>query len=707
MDGRAVFIAIIQDITERQRAEEELRASLAQRKLILDNVPAMICYLDSQCRVQYANRQYAEFHASKPDALEGRMLQDIIGADDWAEAQPRLARAFGGETVTARIRRRRQTDGSLRELDLSLVPNRDEQGRVVGVYAMLHDVTRRRRAEESLRLLERALESSANSVMITRPTDHGQEIVYVNPAFERITGYSREEVIGRNPRLLHREDRDQPGIEALRMAVREGRETSALIRDYRKDGTLFWNEVRVAPVRDEAGRVTHFIGISSDVSERIRYQEEIERNANYDSLTGLPNRNLLKDRLTQAVLKAERSQQPMAVMYLDVDHLKRINDSFGHLVGDRVIAAIGSRLAGAVRSGDTVARVGGDEFVIVLADLKREEDAAHVASKVLNFVSTPLKVDTHEFVLSASAGLALYPKDGRDAATLLQHADTALYRAKEDGRDCFRFFAAEMNARVVRFVHLEEALRRALQENEFGLQYQPIVRLRSGAMVGAEALIRWQRADGSAISPGEFIPVAEGSGLIVPLGRWVLATATQQVAAWNRRRREPLFVSVNISARQFRDPRLVEVVRETLAAARLDPAMLKLEITETAMMQDVEAGMRCVAALKALGIRLAIDDFGTGYSSLAYLKRFPIDALKIDRSFVRGLPDDEDSAAICGAVIDMAHRLGIEVVAEGVETPEQMQHLARWGCDMAQGYLFGRPLGAEDFAGAVLGDGGQ
>ena len=698
-NGGAVLgvYTFVLDVTGSRQAEEELRESEAQLRLVSENLPAMICYLGPDYRYSYANLMYREFYAGSSAPIDGRTLEDVLGNDAWQTIHANIDHALAGEAVNYVRKHRRRSDGSLRDLDVSLIPHRDDAGRVLGIYTLILDVTRRRRAEAALHLRNRALESSVNSVMITEPTGKGQKIVYVNPAFERITGYPAAEVIGKSPRFLHGDDLDQPGVAALRAATREEREATALVRNYRRDGTLFWNELRVAPVRDDTGRLTHFIGVSSDVTERIRYQEEIERNANYDSLTGLPNRNLLNDRLAQALVKSDRAKRPVGVLYLDLDHLKRINDSLGHEMGDKVIASVGARLAGTVRTGDTVARVGGDEFVIVLADLKREDDAALVAVKVLSCVGAPLRIEPHEFVLTASAGIALYAKDGADAATLLRNADTALYRAKEEGRDCFRFFAPEMNARVVQYLSLERDLRTALDAQEFRLQYQPIVRLDTGETVGAEALIRWRRADGNMVSPAEFIPIAEESGLIVPIGRWVLEQAARQAAAWNGRRGKPLFVSVNLSARQFRDPRLIETVRAALAGAKIHASLLKLEITETAVMQDVEGTERWLGALKELGVELSIDDFGTGYSSLAYLKRFPLDTLKIDRSFVGGLPADQDDVAICRAVIDLARRLELDVVAEGIETREQAAFLAAHGCHLGQGYLFGRPVDPAEF----------
>ncbi|MBI1943214.1 MAG: EAL domain-containing protein [Betaproteobacteria bacterium] len=683
---------------QRAQAEQATLEREAQLRLLTDNVPGMICYLGPDYRYRYANLRYREFYAGTRDPIDGRTLEEVLGAEAWQAERERIDRALAGETLEYVRKHRRASDGSKRELDVSLVPHRDAAGRVLGLYVLVLDVTRRRRAEAALRLRDRAIEQSVNSIMITQPVGGRQKIVYVNPAFERITGYPAAEAIGKNPAFLHRGDRNQPGVEALRTAEREQRDMTVLMRNFRKDGTPFWNELRVAPVRDEDGRVTHYIGVSNDVTERIRYQEEIERSANFDTLTGLPNRNLLNDRIAQAIVQAARSSRPLGVMFVDLDHLKRINDTLGHEMGDRVIAATGRRIAEALRTGDTVARLGGDEFVIVLADMKRSEDAAHVAAKVLNCVGTPLRMEAREFVLTASAGIAIFPRDGTDAATLLRNADAALYRAKEQGRQCFRFFAPEMNQRVVEFLALEQALRRSLEAQEFWLQYQPIVRLATGEVVGAEALLRWRRADGSMVGPAQFIPVAEESGLIVPIGRWVMQAAARQAAEWNRGRAKPLYVSINLSARQFKDPGLLDAVRAALEDADVEPSLIKLEITESTVMQSAEEATRLLGALKDRGVMLSVDDFGTGYSSLGYLKRFPIDTLKIDRTFVRDLAVDRDDLAICDAVIELGRGLDLEVVAEGVETREQSQVLRSHGCELAQGYLFGRPVDPAQFS---------
>lgn len=689
---KGVYMFIL-DVTAARQTEDDMRAREVEMRLLTDSLPAMIAYADSEQRFRYANRRYRDFYVRAGESVEGRTIAEILSEETMRGAGPSIERAYAGESLGYQAARRRR-DGRDRIVEVSLVPNKSEDGRVLGIYILAIDVTRRQRAERMLRLRNRALESSVNSVMITEPTVDGQKITYVNPAFERTTGYTAAEAIGRSPRFLHGAERDQPGVLELRAAAKDEREGIALLRNFRKDGSLFWNEIRVAPVRDDAGIVTHFIGVGSDVTERVKYQEQIERDANYDALTGLPNRNLLDDRLAQAIANGLRTGLPAAVVYIDLDQFKRINDSLGHAVGDAVVAATAARLGSALRTGDTIARWGGDEFVAVLTNLKHEDDVARVAQKLRQAISAPLQAHGHEFVLSASIGIAIAQKDGEDGPTLLKHADAALYRAKADGRDCFRFFTAEMNTQAVRYLSIENDLRKALDAEELWLQYQPIVNLGTGIAVGAEALLRWKHPGGSMVSPADFIPVAEDSGLIVPIGRWIFRIAALQAAAWNRGRRTPLFVSVNLSARQFRDPGLVKDVRTAIAEAKIDPSLIKIEITESTVMHNADEAIRTLEALKDLGVLLSVDDFGTGYSSLSYLKRFPIDTLKIDRSFVRDLAVDRDDLAICRAVLDLAQGLELDVIAEGIETREQAETLADLGCRYAQGYLFSRPMDA-------------
>lgn len=429
--------------------------------------------------------------------------------------------------------------------------------------------------------------------------------------------------------------------------------------------------------------------VESDFAER-------EYQASHDALTGLPNRNLLADRLTQNIATARRRHQIVAVLFVDLDHFKVVNDSLGHDAGDTLLKEVAARLAGCVREGDTVARQGSDEFVMVVDEMLREEDVRAVTHQVAAALSRPFYIDGQEMFVTCSTGIALYPRDGEDAATLLKHSAIALHRAKETGRNTFQYFAAEMNTRALERLILEGKLRQALERGEFLLYYQPQVDLASGCLIGVEALVRWQHPELGMVSPAQFIPMAEETGLIVPLGEWVLRTACAQMKAWHRDGFSTLRVAVNLSARQFRQQDVVAMVSGVLEETGLDPSGLELELTESLLVQNVEAGIQTLKALSGMGVQLAIDDFGTGYSSLNYLKRFPIDRLKIDQSFVRDITHDPGDAAIVTAIISLSHSLRLKVIAEGVETEAQLAYLRAGQCDEMQGFYFSRPLPVEE-----------
>jgi len=438
--------------------------------------------------------------------------------------------------------------------------------------------------------------------------------------------------------------------------------------------------------------------------ERKRYQVQLEHQANYDALTGLPNRNLLHDRLRQAVV-AQRSPRAMAVAFIDLDNFKFVNDSLGHGVGDKLLKGMAERLRGVLREGDTVARLGGDEFVVILNDQTSEEVIFRAMQRIAHEVSQPMNVDGHELAVTCSAGISLYPQDGGDVETLLRNADAAMYRAKDHGRNNFQFYTSEMNERINERVALENALRRALERNEFVLHYQQKVALAraagGGALAGAEALLRWNHPEWGVLRPERFIALAEETGLIVKIGEWVLREACRQTRAWLERGLKPGLVSVNLSARQFRQEGLVRVVSRILEETRLDPRHLEIELTESMVMHNVPSAVATLHGLKSLGVQLSVDDFGTGYSSLAYLKDFPIDTLKIDRSFVRQIgagAGEEDDGVIARAVIQLGHALHLKVIAEGVESDAQVRFLRRHGCDEAQGFFYGEPLAPEAFA---------
>jgi diguanylate cyclase (GGDEF)-like protein/PAS domain S-box-containing protein len=559
----------------------------------------------------------------------------------------------------------------------------------------------RRQAESALRLRELAIDAATNAIFIVDAQAPDHPIVHVNRAFEKMTGYGVEESIGRNCRFLEGPDGAQPELERLRQAIATGAEASVLLRNYRKDGTLFWNQLQISPVRDESGAVTHFVGIQSDVTELKNYQIELEYRANYDALTGLANKNLLNDRLNQAIAWANRTEGRIAILYVDLDRFKLVNDSLGHAKGDGLLKSVATRLKSHVRESDTVARLGGDEFVIVLNEVDDAAAAGGVAGKVLADLGCPITVDTHELFACASIGVSIYPGDALDAETLVKCADIAMYRAKHGGGNQVCFYTQDLNANALERLNLEADLRRALVMNEFELHYQPRVALGSGFATSVEALIRWRRADGVLTMPERFIPLAEETGLIVPIGEWVLRTACRQMREWIEAGHQGMRVAVNLSPRQFRQADLVATIVGILEETGADANCLELEITETAAMHDPEASRELLETLSALGIALAIDDFGTGYSSLAYLKRFPIRNLKIDQSFVHGIPDDDNDMNIVRSIIALGRSLGFTVIAEGVETEEQRAFLRAEGCDEMQGYLFSRPKPSNELEGLL------
>jgi diguanylate cyclase (GGDEF)-like protein len=463
----------------------------------------------------------------------------------------------------------------------------------------------------------------------------------------------------------------------------------------RKDGTFVWVLENETLIDSPEGPIIE--GTLIDITERKRAEEQVKHLAFHDTLTGMPNRLLFNDRLDMAVVQAHRSQQKLATLFLDLDRFKVINDSLGHSVGDELLRRIAERVSGCIREGDTVARLGGDEFTVLVPAISHEEDAAKIARKILEVIRLPFFIDQRELFVTTSIGVALYPSDGADAETLLRNADTAMYRAKDQGRDNYQLYTPAMNSKALERLSLESRLRQALHNDELVLYYQPLIDLRSGQVRGAEALLRWRHPTLGLVPPAEFISLAELSGLIVPIGHWVLRTACAQVRSWHQMGFPNLSVAVNLSPRQFQQTDLVHQVTDALERSQLPAGALDLEITESNAMQNAEVSISTLGSLKDLGVSLSMDDFGTGYSSLNYLKRFPIDRIKIDQSFVRDITQDPDDAAIAIAVIAMAHSMQLSVVAEGVETEEQLAFLRRNLCDEMQGFLFSPPVPAAEF----------
>jgi diguanylate cyclase (GGDEF)-like protein/PAS domain S-box-containing protein len=533
----------------------------------------------------------------------------------------------------------------------------------------------------------RSIEASANVVMLVNAREPGYPIEYVNPAFERMRGYTAAEAVGRRLFDVAEQEPEQAPVAELLQAMRERREGHATMRLRCKSGQELYADVYVAPVWEGEDEPGHFVITQYDVSTAKRYEAELEVRARYDTLTGLANRALLQDRIEAAIALAG-SDAMVWVAALDLDHFKYVNDTLGHGAGDEMLKAVAARALAAVGRADTVARTGGDEFVLVLPGRADESEAAATVQAVLKALAEPLRLHGQELVMTGSAGLAAWPADGHDAASLVQHAEVAMYRAKDLGRNAVQFYTPAMNARARERMALEGALRSALTHGEFELHYQPQVDLESGSVVGLEALIRWRHPILGMVRPDRFIHLAEETGLIVPIGAWVLRTACRQSREWQRAGYGAVRIAVNLSARQFAQPGLVRDIAHVLEETGLSPGCLEIELTETLMMEDVEGAVRTMWELKQMGVKLSIDDFGTGYSSLSYLRRFPVDVLKIDRSFVRDITSSEDDAAMVSAIIELARGLRMRVIAEGVETEAQLDYLKRRGCDEVQGHVY-------------------
>jgi diguanylate cyclase (GGDEF)-like protein/PAS domain S-box-containing protein len=543
------------------------------------------------------------------------------------------------------------------------------------------------------------LNSIGDAVM---STDVWGQVTYLNAVAESLTGWSREDAAGHPlDEVFHIIDATTRNSvpNPMALAIRENK-TVGLTPNcvlIRRDGHEAAIEDSAAPIHDRRGRVTGAVMVFHDVSTARALSLRMSYLAQHDSLTDLPNRILLNDRLTQAITLAYRHQQKLALLFLDVDRFKHVNDALGHAAGDRLLQSVAQRLFDCVRTSDTVSRQGGDEFVILLAETKQATDAAVIADKILLALAAPHRIDQHELHLTASIGIVTYPDDGMDADTLMRNADFAMYHAKDAGRNNYQFFKAEMNVRAIERQSLEDGLRHALERHEFVLYYQPKMNLDTGSIVGVEALIRWCHPKRGLVSPAHFIPVAEDCGFIVPIGRWVLREACRQARIWQKDGLPSLRIAINISAVELRAKDFVASVQQILAETGLEPRYLELELTETFLMQDSKSTAAVLKELKGLGVSLALDDFGTGYSSLSYVKRFPIDTLKIDQSFVRDLATDADDASIVSAVISMGKSLQMRVVAEGIETQEQLNFLTEHGCPVGQGYYFSPPVAARAF----------
>ncbi|HET7775229.1 MAG TPA: EAL domain-containing protein [Azospira sp.] len=695
-EGRlAGFITTYTDITETKQAQASLERQNATLQSILDNIPDGISLYDANLQMIACNGQLKTL-LELPESLFADGLPNLktvvefnTRRGEYGEIDPERhiqeILQLAHQPAPHAFERTRPNGMVLHVRGVPL-----SSGGFVTVYT---DITQHRRAEERLLLAEKVFANSPEAIMIC---DQANRIISVNRAFCDITGYEQEEVLGQDPRILSSGRHDKDFYGQMWHTLRETGAWAGEIWDRRKNGEVYPKWMTINAVHDaQSGALTHYITLFSDITERKETEARIHHLAHHDPLTGLPNRFTLEARLEQSLADARRHGNKVAVMFMDLDRFKTINDSLGHAVGDSLLMEIAHRLRAAVRESDTVARLGGDEFVVVLPDVEGANDAAHVAGKIIEEVARDLKVGAHELHTSASIGISLYPDDGETVPAVMQNADTAMYHAKAIGRNNFQFFAAAMNRAATERLELERKLRQAMTNQEFELHFQPQFALAADRITGVEALLRWRHPEDGLIPPDRFIPIAEETGLIVGIGDWVLVAACRQLKTWLVAGLPPLRMAVNLSTRQLRHQEFPQRVAAILEETSVPAVLLELEITESGVMEHPEEAIQTLHALNDMGVTLAIDDFGTGYSSLSYLKLFPIDRLKIDRSFVRDIERDPDDAAIARGTIALAHSLGLEVVAEGVETAAQLDMLATDGCDEVQGYFFSRPLPVE------------
>jgi diguanylate cyclase (GGDEF)-like protein/PAS domain S-box-containing protein len=732
VDPQKGSVWLLEDITEQKRAEEELQRVVAEQQALANNVVVGICFVRER-KVVRCNRRFEELFGYAPGEALGASTRQFYFTDEDFERRRTYEELDAGRTHTREHWLKRK-DGSGFWCRLS--GRAVEAGSAAKGYVWLfEDITERKRADEEVRRLADEQRLTLDNATVGISFVRERNFQRCNPRLEEMFGYAPGEMLGQSTALVYPSNEEfETARDLIYAQLGTGQTYTAEHQYRRKDGTLFWCKV-VGKAIDAAHPEHGAIWIYDDVTAEREVRESLEASrdaleravaertaelqsanqrleaeindrkqaesraqhlADHDVLTSLPNRRLLEDRLTQALALSYRNRKQTAVMFVDLDRFKNINDSLGHASGDVLLKEVADRLVKQLRVGDTICRIGGDEFVIVLPEIKRSSDAAHVAQKIIETVSQPVPVEERDLQVTASIGISVFPDDGRDAETLIRNADAAMYHAKETGRANYQFFTDQMNLAATKRLTLENDLRRAVQKGEMRVYYQPMTELQTGCAVAHEALVRWQHPTRGVILPAEFIQLAEDTGLILKIGEWVLREACRWANFIGTD--HGLLVSVNLSPRQFMDPKLVELVASVLKDSGLPPRLLELEITESTAMQHTDVTLSTFKKLKELGVSIAIDDFGTGYSSLAYLKRFPVDKLKIDKSFIAELAQGKDQKAIVAAIIGLAHTLGLRVCAEGVETEAQLEFLQSCGCDFIQGYLSGRPVDADTAA---------
>jgi diguanylate cyclase (GGDEF)-like protein/PAS domain S-box-containing protein len=696
-------IVMLTDITEQVQANEDrVHAELARAKLMgrlmlqSSRMPMALVLTDAgtELTIREWNPGAERIFGFTAEETVGRSPFGLIIPHERKSFVQALAGAHVDERETVRVVNENITKSGRRIwCEWFNTPVCDTSGKIVAMMSMAEDISERLKGEERMKLWSSVLDHTSEGILIC---DAQLRIVLINAAFTVITGYSQQEAAGQTPRILQSGRHESAFYADMWKTIRDTGCWQGELWNRNKAGEIYPERLAINAVRDELGHVTHYVGIIADITAHKATEQRIRHLAQYDALTDLPNRTLLADRLSQMVSVAARENGKGGALFIDLDHFKDVNDSMGHDAGDILLVAIAGRLRQCVREVDTVARMGGDEFVVLIGQLREPEDAADVAQKLLDAIKEPLVLHDNEVTVSASIGICIFPDDGAIASRLIHNADAAMYEAKSAGRNTFCFYTRGMNVRALQRLSTETALRRAIAEHEFVLHYQPLVDIGSGEIIGAEALIRWNRPGVGMVPPLQFIPIAEQRGLIIPIGTWALDEAARQAAAWEHAGIS-IPIAVNLSALQFHQKGFVERVAETIASHRIEPSRIDLELTESIIVHDAAATITLLERLHDIGVALSIDDFGTGYSSLNYLRRFPIDKIKIDKSFIDEIVEHQETARVVGGIIALAKALDLKVVAEGVETPQQLEILRSEGCHQAQGYLFSRPLPAADF----------
>jgi len=679
---------------ERSRVDQELRQSEARFRAVFANAGLGVVVLDAEMRIVEANRAFTAMLGYDEAELKAKSSNDILHPEDLAINRARFAAMAEGSGDSYQLQTRFfAKNGRIIWVKHTVTAVRDDDtGTLRFAVSVTEDVTERKRLEDQMRLAATVFENTGEGLFIT---DSARKIIHVNRAFTDITGYAAAEVLGRNPRVLASGRHDADFYGRMWVALEANGRWQGDIWDRRKSGEMFVGWQNIAVVRNADGIVTNYVAVLSDITSRKEVEERLSYAANHDPLTGLPNRSLFQERLSRALARAQRNHGLVALLFIDLDRFKQVNDTLGHLIGDKLLQQVAERISGAIRQGDTVARLSGDEFTVILEELQDPHDVAVVAHKIVRLLADSFDLSGNLTRISSSIGVALYPADAGDSQTLIKLADSAMYRAKHGGRNACQFHSEAVNAQAFQRLVLEEALRGALERDEFLLHYQPVFEASGGRLVAVEALLRWRHPEVGMVLPGQFLALAEETGLLPPIGQWVLATACRQVKTWQDEGFADLELGVNVSAGQLRQVGFVETVAEALEASGLGPDKLALEIPESGVQErGVDTG-DILARFAALGIRLAIDEFGAGYSSFTFLRRLPANSLKIAQSFVRDATVASDEVGIVTAIVAVARGLHMTVVAPGVETEEQLRRLAEDGCDRVQGFLFARPMSAE------------